>query len=84
MELSTVIDKRASIRNFDDKGVSIDFVMKVLESGNKAPTAGNIQPWEFVIVTDKDKKKDIVNATYVGAEIHSKIEKYAFHNLGYA
>lgn len=45
--------------------------MEILDNGNLAPTAGNIQPWEFIIVTNKNIREQIVKTTYVGPNIYS-------------
>jgi nitroreductase len=54
-----VVVKRRSIRKFKEKPVAKDVLMKVLEAGRWAPSAGNCQPWHFVVVTDADVKKRI-------------------------
>lgn len=45
---------RTSIRAYTDKPVEDEKIEKVLRAGMSAPTAGNKQPWNFVIVTDKN------------------------------
>ena len=51
------IFKRVSIRKYEDKPVEKDKIEKVLRAAMAAPSAGNQQPWEFYVVTDKDKIK---------------------------
>lgn len=45
---------RTSIRAYIDKPVEDEKIEKVLKAGMSAPTAGNKQPWNFVVVTDKN------------------------------
>lgn len=51
------IFKRVSIRKYEDKPVEQEKIEKVLRAAMAAPSAGNQQPWEFYVVTDKDKIK---------------------------
>lgn len=55
MELKEAIRKRRSIRKFLDKPVSWDKISKIIDSARYAPSAGNVQDWRFVVVTDEDK-----------------------------
>jgi nitroreductase/NAD-dependent dihydropyrimidine dehydrogenase PreA subunit len=48
-----VIYKRRSIRLFKKKAVPEALVRRVLESARFAPSAGNGQPWSFVVVNDR-------------------------------
>jgi nitroreductase/NAD-dependent dihydropyrimidine dehydrogenase PreA subunit len=45
--------RRRSVRNFTDEPVPDHLIRRVLEAGRFAPSAGNCQPWEFIVVTDK-------------------------------
>ncbi len=44
---------RRSVRNYKDMPVPEPLIRRVLEAGRFAPSAGNCQPWKFVVVTDK-------------------------------
>ncbi|AGK62009.1 Nitroreductase [Archaeoglobus sulfaticallidus PM70-1] len=48
-----VILKRRSIRKFRDQEVEEDKIRKIVEAGIWAPSAGNMQPWVFVVVRNK-------------------------------
>lgn len=48
---------RVSIRKYLDKAVEEEKIMEILKAGMQAPSAGNQQPWEFYVVTDKKKIK---------------------------
>ena len=50
-----LIFKRRSVRIFAKEAVSKDDLVKLLQAGMAAPSASNGQPWEFVVVTDKEK-----------------------------
>ena len=44
---------RRSVRNFEDKPVPDHLIRRVLEAGRFAPSAGNCQPWQFIVITDR-------------------------------
>jgi nitroreductase/NAD-dependent dihydropyrimidine dehydrogenase PreA subunit len=45
--------RRRSVRNYTDEPVPDHLIRRVLEAGRFAPSAGNCQPWEFIVITDK-------------------------------
>jgi nitroreductase len=47
-----VIYRRRSIRFYQKKQVPEYLVRRVLEAGRFAPSAGNAQPWKFIVVQD--------------------------------
>ncbi|MDR1164128.1 MAG: nitroreductase family protein, partial [Candidatus Accumulibacter sp.] len=44
------IFERTSVRRFTGESVPKDAVRKLLEAAMQAPSAGNQQPWEFIVV----------------------------------
>ncbi len=59
MEVSEAIKRRRSTRAFTEEAVSDEDVKKLLESARWAPSAGNIQPWEFVVVRRTEVKSEL-------------------------
>jgi nitroreductase len=53
------IFKRRSIRRFSDREVGEDLVSKVLAAGMAAPSAGNEQPWQFIVIKKKETLKKV-------------------------
>lgn len=51
MDIYEAIEKRRTIRVFT-KSISEELLRKIILAGTRAPSAGNRQPWEFVIVDD--------------------------------
>ena len=49
------IYQRVSIRKYQDKPVEKKKTLAILRAAMQAPSAGNQQPWEFYVVTDKAK-----------------------------
>ncbi len=47
------IRKRRSIRKYTAQLVPQDLVDRLLEAAMSAPSAGNEQPWEFIVIADR-------------------------------
>lgn len=54
MEVMEAIHTRRSIRKFQQKAVPDDLVTDLLAAAMSAPSAGNQQPWQFVVITDRE------------------------------
>src|SRR3989304_1856475 len=52
MELHEAVEMRRTIRIFKKKA-SEDQLKKIILAGTQAPSAGNSQPWEFIIIDDQ-------------------------------
>ena len=50
---------RVSIREFTDEPVSDEQVERLMEAAMAAPSAGNQQPWEFVLTRDPQVKEEL-------------------------
>lgn len=60
MEFYELIKTRESIRDYDpNKLVPKEVLNRILEAGRFAPSAGNRQPWTFVLVSSSDKLKEV-------------------------
>ena len=62
MEVFEAIEKRRSIRAFKNMDVPEETVEKLIEAARWAPSAGNIQPWEFIIIRNKEIKHRLAAA----------------------
>jgi len=93
MEVFDCIRSRHAIRSYDKKDVPNDLIGQIIEAGIHAPSAGNMQPWEFIIVKDKSTKKELAIAALrqrhveeapVVIVVCANIEKnvYRFHDRG--
>ncbi len=60
MEILNAIKKRQSIRKYLTKPVEKELIEKVVDAGRLAATARNVQPWQFVVVTDREKLNKLV------------------------
>lgn len=53
METLLTILARRSIRRYTGEKVNGEAIQKVLEAGMAAPSAGNQQPWHFIVLDDR-------------------------------
>jgi nitroreductase/NAD-dependent dihydropyrimidine dehydrogenase PreA subunit len=51
--IERLVLERRSVRNFTNQPVPDHLIRRVLEAGRFAPSAGNCQPWQFIVITDK-------------------------------
>ncbi len=65
MELFEAIKGRRSIRKFKEKVPEDELIEKIVEAGIWAPSAGDLQSWDAVIVKDHQTKLQIAVAAYV-------------------
>jgi nitroreductase len=66
-EIDTVMHNiftRTCIRHYLKKEVTDSQIIKILDAARQAPSAGNYQPWEFIIVRDPRLKNQIVEASF--------------------
>ncbi|MEM2897025.1 MAG: nitroreductase family protein [Candidatus Bathyarchaeia archaeon] len=54
MDVFEAIKKRRSIRNYKPDPIPDEFIEKVIDAARWAPSAHNAQPWEFIIIKDKE------------------------------
>ena len=59
MEFYEVIDKRRSIREFQDKSIAKEVLERILGAGQKAPSSNHQRQWQLLTVTDKEIIKQI-------------------------
>jgi nitroreductase len=62
MNVIEAIKNRGSTRAFTNEPVSHEEVEQLIDAARHAPSAGNIQPWEFIIIRDPEIKKSIAQA----------------------
>ena len=58
-----VILKRRSVRVYKKKQVPEFMIRRILEAGRFAPSAGNCQPWKFVVVRDPEIIQEMTETT---------------------
>ena len=59
MDIIEAIKTRFSVRKFTAEPVSEEQLHALLEAGFCSPSACNLRPWEFVVITDREALDDI-------------------------
>jgi nitroreductase len=62
--ICSIIKKRRSVRKYQSIEVKERLIEKILDSAACAPSAGNYQPWEFIVVRNQNLKNDLAEASY--------------------
>jgi len=52
-----LLKKRRSIRLFEDRSVSTDQILEIIQDSTLAPSSGNGQPWRFIVVNNREMIK---------------------------
>lgn len=72
MKFKDVINKRRSIRKYEKKQVPKNILKELIKDAAKAPSAKNLQPWEFYVVCSKNKRDKFSKYMKKGFELHKK------------
>ena len=62
MDVMEAIQKRYSVRTYQDRPVEREKLLAVLEAARLAPSGNNRQPWRFIIVQDAQQRQKLVDA----------------------
>jgi nitroreductase len=69
METWDAITARRNVREFADRPIPAADLERILEAGRIAPSSQNNQPWDFVLVTDRDKLRELAGVWRGGGHI---------------
>jgi len=62
MEVLQAIKTRRSIRKYKKDPVPQEELEKVLDAGRWAPSASNLQPWKFIVISDLEVKERVAKS----------------------
>jgi len=63
-ETIRTIMNRKSVRAFTDQAIPAEYMETMLKAAMAAPTGSNIQPWHFVVLTDKSKYEKVFEGNF--------------------
>lgn len=70
MNVYEAIRERRSVRAYQEKDIPEEVLNRILETARIAPSGNNRQPWKFIVVTNKETRKRLVeianNQYFVG------------------
>ncbi|UCD13519.1 MAG: nitroreductase family protein [Thermoplasmatales archaeon] len=63
MDVKEAIQKRQSVRSFLGKKLSLEVIHEIIKYAHLAPSAGNLQARDFIIVDDEEQKRRLSRAS---------------------
>jgi len=61
-EIKDLILERRSIRRFRDESIDEKALIELIDIAKWAPSAGNLQSWDIILINDKNVMKELVKA----------------------
>jgi len=59
MQTWEAIASRRNVRAFDDRPIAAADLDRILEAGRRSPSSQNWQPWDFIVVTDRARLREL-------------------------
>jgi nitroreductase len=69
MQTWDAITSRRNVRSFQDRRLSPADLDRILEAGRRAPSSRNWQPWDFVVVEDREQLTELATVWQGGGHI---------------
>lgn len=54
MEFYEVVEKRRTVRDFENETIPKEIIEKIISAGFKAPTNDHMRDWHYIVIQDKD------------------------------
>jgi len=61
MQTWEAIASRRNVRSFADRPIPAADLDQILEAGRRSPSSQNWQPWDFILVTDREQLRELAN-----------------------
>jgi nitroreductase len=61
METWDAVSARRNVRTYQDRPIPREDLERILEAARRTPSSKNTQPWNFVVVTERER---LVRLTY--------------------
>jgi nitroreductase len=59
MQTWAAIESRRNVRSFTDQPIPAEDLDQILEAGRRSPSSQNWQPWDFILVTDRERLREL-------------------------
>ncbi|HWD85278.1 MAG TPA: nitroreductase family protein [Solirubrobacteraceae bacterium] len=69
METWDAITSRRNVRKFAERSLPGEDLERILEAGRRSPSSRNWQPWDFVVVTDREQLRELSKVWRGGAHV---------------
>lgn len=60
MELYEAVKARRTVRDFENRPIEPAILRRIIEAGLMAPTNNHMREWEFILLTDKPRRLEVV------------------------
>ncbi len=64
LDFATVVRRRVMIRAYTSEPIPGEKIQRLLRYAVRAPSAGNLQPWEFIVIKDPSVKEQLTRAAF--------------------
>lgn len=75
MELQDAIDRRRTVRDFDNRKVPFEIVEKAIKCGFKAPSYNHLKQWDIILVKDESVRRQLIGTEDMKEEISDEVKK---------
>jgi nitroreductase len=65
------IRSRRNVRQYADRPVTAEDLDEIIEAGRRSPSSKNTQPWDFIVVTDREQLRRLSGVWVGGGHIAS-------------
>ena len=69
METWDAIRSRRNVRQYTNQPIAREDLERILEAGRRAPSSMNWQPWNLVVVTDREQLVELAKVWQGGAHV---------------
>jgi nitroreductase len=69
MTVYDAIRSRRDVREFDSRPIPEDDLDQILEAGRRSPSSQNWQPWDFVVVTEREQLIRLAGVWQAGGHV---------------
>lgn len=80
MDFKEVIEKRRTIRDFENKIIPKSIIEYAIENGFKAPTYNHLREWDFIIIESLESKLKLIDSENLDKAIDIKELEILFKN----
>ncbi len=69
METWDAIRSRRNVRAYADRPIDADDLDRIMEAARRSPSSSNQQRWDFVVVTDRDRLRELAEVWQYGRHV---------------
>ena len=69
MDVPLAVTSRREVREYSDRGISDDAVLRILDAGRVSGSSKNRQPWRFLVVENPDLRDRVAESVYAPGNV---------------